>query len=30
VLGKNYGDGVFKYLDPRGLARLERTSTLEE
>ena len=23
VLGKDYGDGVFKYLDPRALARIE-------
>ena len=22
ALGKDYGDGVFKYLDPRTLARL--------
>ena len=29
VLGKDYGDGVFKYLDPRTLARLERTFTRE-
>jgi alpha-tubulin suppressor-like RCC1 family protein len=27
VLGKDYGDGVFKYLDPRTLARLECTFT---
>ena len=29
VLGKDYGDGVFKYLDPRGLAHLEITFTRE-
>ena len=29
VLGKDYGDGVFKYLDPRGLACLECTFTRE-
>jgi alpha-tubulin suppressor-like RCC1 family protein len=29
VLGKDYGDGVFKYLDPRTLARLETTFTSE-
>ena len=29
VLGKDYGDGVFKYLDPRTLARLESTFTRE-
>ena len=29
VLGKDYGDGVFKYLDPRTLARLECTFTRE-
>ena len=29
TLGKDYGDGVFKYLDPRGLARLEATFTRE-
>ena len=29
VLGKDYGDGVFEYLDPRSLARLERTFTRE-
>jgi hypothetical protein len=27
VLGKDFGDGVFKYLDPRTLARLELTFT---
>jgi alpha-tubulin suppressor-like RCC1 family protein len=29
VLGKDFGDGVFKYLDPRTLARLETTFTSE-
>ena len=29
VLGKDYGDGVFKYLGPRPLARLEATFTRE-
>ena len=29
ALGKDYGDGVFKYLDPRNLARLECTFTRE-
>ena len=29
ALGKDYGDGVFKYLDPRTLARLECTFTRE-
>ena len=29
ALGKDYGDGVFKYLDPRTLARLEATFTRE-
>ena len=29
VLGKDYGDNVFKYLDPRTLARLETTFTRE-
>jgi alpha-tubulin suppressor-like RCC1 family protein len=29
VLGKDYGDGVFKYLDPRTLAHLECTFTRE-
>jgi alpha-tubulin suppressor-like RCC1 family protein len=29
VLGKDYGDGVFKYLDPRTLALLETTFTRE-
>jgi alpha-tubulin suppressor-like RCC1 family protein len=29
VLGKDFGDGVFKYLDPRTLARLETTFTRE-
>ena len=28
VLGKDFGDGVFKYLAPRTLARLETTDTL--
>ena len=27
ALGKDYGDGVFKYLAPRSLARLELTLT---
>jgi hypothetical protein len=29
VLGKDFGDGVFKYLAPRTLARLETTFTRE-
>ena len=29
ALGKDYGDGVFKYLAPRTLARLELTFTRE-
>ena len=29
VLGKDYGDCVFKYLDPHTLARLEATFTRE-
>jgi alpha-tubulin suppressor-like RCC1 family protein len=29
VLGKDFGDGVFKYLDPRTAARLECTFTRE-
>ena len=29
VLGKDYGDGVFKYLDPRTAARLELMFTRE-
>jgi hypothetical protein len=29
LLGKDFGDGVFKYLDPRTLARLECTFTSE-
>jgi alpha-tubulin suppressor-like RCC1 family protein len=29
LLGKDYGDGVFKYLGPRTLARLEATFTRE-
>jgi hypothetical protein len=29
VLGKDFGDGVFKYLDPHTLARLETTFTRE-
>ena len=29
VLGKDYGDNVFKYLDPRAAACLELTFTRE-